>query len=632
MNSQYDNAYADTNVYGHAVKLLQEVAREPGAIHLDFGCGYGRMAEVIRDEVGARYIGIDIDEDALVSLKERGFEVMFLDLTDPAAAIEGLEKFLPKDFPVQSMSIIDTLEHLPEPKKTIKALHEVALKHNCPLVVSVPNFSHADIGYRLAVGKFDYTEAGLLDHTHRMYFTEKGLRSFMSGNGFHEIAECDVVMNHSDQAFPKEMAPVATGTPLNQLLEGIRSGADAFGHVNQFVRMYLGGPPAVVPELIDSTASTQTDEQWFLTVVTRTQGRRIEELRETMLCLMAQEDQNFHVLIMGHNLDLKRQLAVEKVISDLPVSFQSRVELVRVEGGARALPLNEAFARSKARYVAMLDDDDIVFGHWTKTFKKLSEANRGKLLRTVCLVQRWRRLTVDGRKSVTAVGPFESPYPETFDLLDHLVENRSPLHSLAFPRSLYRDLGYRFDNELTTAEDWDFIVRVAPIAGVATSPEPTCIYRRWENGDHSAIAHDQDEWDFNYRKTLRKLDAAPILMPVGTTKKLRNMSREVEQLKAEVRRLSNAPVRPEILADDSESQYEEALRWRLHELLRSRSWRWTAPLRAIRAFWGGSRLNIEGLQLWRMRVSDLEHLIARIESSRSMRVSARLRRSGGKSR
>ena len=632
MNSQYDNAYSDANVYGHAVKLLSGIARAPGAIHLDFGCGYGRMAEVIRDQLGARYIGIDIDEDALLSLKARGFEVMFLDLTDPVAAVAGLEQFLPKDSPVHSMSIIDTLEHLPEPKKTVRALHEIALKHHCPMVTSVPNFAHADIGLRLAVGKFDYTEAGILDHTHRMYFTEAVLRSFMSRNGFHEVSECDVVMNRSDQAFPKELAPVATGTPLNQFLETIRDGADAYGHVNQFVRMYLGGPPGIGAEFVDSNAQTQPDEPWFLTVVTRTQGRRIEELRETMLCLMAQEDQDFHVLIMGHNLDVERQTAVEKVISDLPEAFQPRVELVRIEGGARALPLNEAFARSKGRYVAMLDDDDIVFGHWTKTFKGLSVTHPGRLLRTVCLVQRWRRLAVDGRKSVAAVGPFESPYPAAFDLLDHLVENRSPLHSLAFPRSLYRDLGYRFDNELTTAEDWDFIVRVAPIAGVATSPEPTCIYRRWENGDHSAVAHDQDEWDLNYRRTLKKLDSNPILMPAGTTKKLRSLSQEVEQLKAEVRRLSNAPVRPEVLVDDSESRYEEALRWKLHELLHSASWRWTAPLRGVRKLLGGSSLDIEQLQHWRMNAQDLEYLIATIEGSRSMRISAPLRKLGNSSR
>lgn len=626
MNPQYDNAFSDDNVYGHAVALLQTIDRPAGAIHLDFGCGYGRMAEVIRDRTGARYIGIDIDENALLDLKARGFETMYIDLTDPAGFIASIEQFLPRDAPVQSMSIIDTLEHLPEPRKTLRALHRIASTHSCPLIVSVPNFGHSDIGFRLAAGKFDYTEAGLLDHTHRTYFTDATLASFMAGNGFHQVSRRDVIMKQSDQAFPRDLAPIATGTPLNELLASLREGADAHANVNQFVRMYLPGPTGAVAPLIDSTATEQPDESFFLTVVTRTQGKRIPELREAMLCLLAQEDQDFHVLVMGHNLDVERQVAVEKVISDLPASFQERVQLVRIEGGERARPLNEAFARSRARYVAMLDDDDIVFGHWIKTFHELSKSNPGKLLRAVCLTQRWKRVETNGRKGLTAVGPLEAPYPATFDLMDHLVENRSPLHSLAFPKSLHRDLGFRFDNELTTAEDWDFIVRVAPIAGVAVSPEPTCVYRRWENGDHSQIAHDQDEWEFNYKKTLKKLDSAPILMPKGTSKKLRAMASESEQLKAEIRRLSNAPVRPELFVDDSESAYEEALRWRLHSLLHSRSWRFTAPLRALRAWTSGSSGSIEGMHLWRMKCADLEYLIGRIETSRSMKITRPVRR------
>lgn len=625
MNSQYDNAYAPDNVYGHAVKLIGEVAHSSGGIHLDFGCGYGRMAEVLRDEYGVRYIGVDVDVDALDALKARGFDAMFIDLSDPVAALVELKRYLPEGVPVESLSILDTLEHLSEPTKSLKALYEISRQFAAPLIVSVPNFGHADIGFRLAAGKFDYTEAGLLDHTHRTYYTDTSLTAFMKRNGFHQTASRDVVMRRSDQAFPKELAMIAAETPLNQLLEGLRVAADPYSHVNQFVRMYVAGPIGVTNVLIDSNAATQPDEEFFLTVVTRTQGKRCEELREAMLCLMAQESQDFHVLVMGHNLDHSRQLAVEKVISDLPVEFQKRVELVRVEGGGRAAPLNEAFAKSRGRYVAMLDDDDLVFGHWTKTFQELAKEHTGKLLRATCMTQSWRRMERGSTRAMAAVGPLETRYPSKFDLMDHLIENRSPLHSLAFPKSLYRDLGFRFDNELSTAEDWDFIVRVAPIAGVASSPEVTCIYRRWENGDHSQVAHDPEEWAFNYQKTLKKLDDSPILMPVGTTKKLRAMATEIEQLKAEVRRLTNAPVRPELLEDDSESQYLEALRWKLHSLLQSRSWKITAPLRVVRQWFGGSRINLENLQLWRMNAKDLEYLILRVEGSRSMRLTGAVR-------
>lgn len=628
MNSQYDNAYAVDNVYGHVVSLLADLKRTPGGVHLDFGCGFGRMAEVIRDELGARYIGVDIDADALDHLKARGFETMFIDLTDPDEALTRLKQYLPTDVPLESMSIVDTLEHLSEPAKSLKALRQLAIEHACPFVVSVPNFGHRDIALRLAAGKFEYTEAGLMDHTHRTYFTDQSLDLFMKQNGLHEIAQRDVLLKKSDQAFPRDLATVAAGTPLNELLTAIRERSDHFAETNQLVRMYVGSVPGATAALYDSAHPDKQREPWFLTVVTRTQGKRIAELREALLCLMAQEDQDFNVLVVGHDLDLERQRNIEVVLSDLPVHFQQRVELVRVQGGSRARPLNEAFRRAKGRYVAMFDDDDLVFGHWVKTFKQLAETNPGKLLRTVCVTQEWRRL-IDAQgytRSVTAIGPFVPRYPDSFDLIDHLVENRTPLHSLAFPRSLFTDLGFRFDENLTTAEDWDFIVRVAPLAGVATSKEPTCVYRRWENGEHSASLHDQEEWMHNYRSTLKKLDSAPILLPAGTTRKLRNMAHEIEALREEVRRLSNAPVRPELMHDDGHSRYEEALRWRLHELMCSKSWRYTAPLRKMRSMLGGgSTLNAGSLQLWRMNSKDLEYLIGMIESSRSYKIAAPLR-------
>lgn len=627
MNSQYDNAYAVDNVYGHVVSLLAGLKRTPGGIHLDFGCGFGRMAEVIREELGARYIGVDIDSEALDHLKARGFETMFVDLTDPDAALALLNEYLPKDAPLESMSIVDTLEHLSEPAKSLKALRQLSVEHACPLVVSVPNFGHRDIALRLITGKFQYTESGLLDHTHRTYFIDQSLNNFMKGNGLHEIACKDVLLKHSDQAFPRDLAVVASGTPLNELLTSIRGCSDQFAETNQFVRMYVGSVPGVTPSLYDSAHPERHREPYFLTVVTRTQGKRIAELREALLCLMAQEEQDFHVLVIGHDLDVERQLSVEAVLADLPVHFQPRVELVRIHGGSRARPLNEAFQRAKGRYVAMFDDDDLVFGHWVKVFKQLAGSNPGQLLRAACVTQEWRRIVGQQGQtlSVTAAGPFLARYPDTFDLIDHLVENRTPLHSLAFPRSLFSDLGIRFDESLTTAEDWDFIVRVAPLAGVATSKELTCVYRRWENGEHSASLHDQEEWMHNYRTTLKKLDSAPILLPAGSTRKLRNMAQEIGMLREEVRRLSNAPVRPELMKDEGHDQYEEALRWRLHELIQSKSWRYTAPMRKVRSMLGGRTLDIDSLQLWRMTGKDLEHLIELIENSRSFKFTAPLR-------
>ena len=43
-----------------------------GLVVMDFGCGRGVFAEHLK-ELGHKYIGVDIDRDALGGLSERGF-------------------------------------------------------------------------------------------------------------------------------------------------------------------------------------------------------------------------------------------------------------------------------------------------------------------------------------------------------------------------------------------------------------------------------------------------------------------------------------------------------------------------------------------------------------------------------
>lgn len=611
----YDNDFAPDNVYGHAAHLLGKFDLPRGGIHLDFGCGFGSIAETVRDELGLRYIGLDILETGLDSLKQRGFEVLYFDLFDPDAGCELLDKWLPPGVPVVSISCLDTMEHLPEPEKALGLLRRVAGKYGCPLVLSVPNVGHRDIGFRLLASKFEYTESGLLDHTHYQYFTEETLTDRMARQGWHEAYRNDVLMEASDQNFPPDQPLLSGGTPINSMLRYLRGQAGSTDTVNQFVRVYLPSAPVRNDNDVDTDVP-------FLTVVTRTQGQRIASLRETLLCLSAQSDQDFEVLIVGHSLTLDQQLRVERVIADQHASMRAKTRLVKVDQGERAAPLNAAFAEARGRYVAMLDDDDLVFGHWLETFKQLHARNPGKLLRATAVSQKWDKIPWDGTELATRCkSGFKAEYPESFDLFDHLIENRSPLHSLAFPRSVYHDLGFRFDETLTTAEDWDFIIRTAPITGVAESKEITCVYRRWENVTNSATMHDEHEWKTNYQHTLRKVDSIPLLLPVGYTRRVRELMHEVDRLRGGYTQY-HAPDGSTSLTK-TEADYLEALRWRLHELTHSRSWRYTAWIRNFRSFLAGRKP--AEIRIWRYTVHDLEYLIHSIENSSTWRYTSILR-------
>ncbi len=222
----YDNGFSDQNVYGHIANLFARFKPAEGSYFLDFGCGFGRLAEVIEARHSVKYLGFDINEPGIDSLRSRGFQAHYLDLGDVDAAYEKVSIILPEGAKVAALCTIDTLEHLPDPLSALKLYAKIARAQSAPLLVSVPNVAHADIGAKLAVGRFDYTEAGLLDHTHMQYFTSDRFTSLMQDGGWHEVHRHDVTMIKSDQHFPAQLPVLAPKAPLavleDQLAEGFR--------------------------------------------------------------------------------------------------------------------------------------------------------------------------------------------------------------------------------------------------------------------------------------------------------------------------------------------------------------------------------------------------------------------------
>ncbi|WP_243039095.1 methyltransferase domain-containing protein [Dyella sedimenti] len=613
----YDNPFHRDNVYGHTLSLLLEHSGAHNGVHLDIGCSYGRIAEHIRDQLGREYIGFDLDEQALGSLVERGFRTERIDLSDIDAA-ERIIRTTIDGRHVASLSIIDTLEHVLNPDAVVSMLRRIAIEHSAPLVMSVPNVAHRDVGAKLAFGKWDYTDTGLLDITHLRFFTETSVRELMRGAGWHLVSTKYVFAAKSDQHFPNLHPALAEATPLHDLLIGLRNQVDDCAKVNQFVGLYLPGP-AIQGEAPNSRESESKPP--FLSVITRTQGTRLDTLRDVLLCLSAQSSQDFEVCIIGHKLSPEAKLAVERVIDDTHAEFKARIRLISVDDGNRTRPLNVGFEAARGDYVAILDDDDIVLGHWVEKFEAVAAANPGRVLRLGNVAQLWQPVhTTHGSKTVRSVGSPEACFPFEFDFFQHLVENSTPPVSLAFPRACFADLRIRFDESLTTTEDWDFLMRTAEVCGVASDKEITSIYRKWDNAASSYTVHSQDEWRNNHFAIWRKLDAKPLLLDSGSATRLRYL---VDDWNRNHRgRVGHAPD-PEL---DS-TRYENALREQIHIMLRSRTWLIGAPLR-LAAWLRGRRFSYP--MLWAMQAPQLENYIAQIRTSRSWRFGQWVKKQTGR--
>jgi glycosyltransferase involved in cell wall biosynthesis len=234
----------------------------------------------------------------------------------------------------------------------------------------------------------------------------------------------------------------------------------------------------------------------FLSVVMRTRGQRAALLRDALVCLSGQVDQNFEVLIFIHDPDNDEVASsIRSLVNDEVPEISSRVQVHESHGASRSRPLNDAVAMASGEYLAFFDDDDLLLANWVSTFVELAREHPGRVLRSVLVDQEFAHEQWGSDLGLIANGPIHFAYPEAFSVHSHLLGGATPFHGFAFPRSVFDALGLRFDETMSVFEDWDLQLRASAILGVASSPEVTAIYRRHHSVDNSLMLHSAVERD-----------------------------------------------------------------------------------------------------------------------------------------
>ena len=595
--------------YGHAVRLVESHGHR--GVVLDLGCGYAAVGEVLRD-AGWQYVGGDRDADAVADIVSRGLEGHVVDL----AAGEGLAGRLTDLIAgrrVGAVMMLDIIEHLPDPNAVLGALAELSWSLatdgvDAPvLVTSIPNVAHFDLAAKLVGGRWDVTPSGLLDRTHLQMFTEQRVIAELAWFGWQECGRDDVIMEHSDQWFPPDHPFLVEGGPVHDHLRSLRSAADPNMAVNQFVRAYrlVEGPSvsdrhspmpatAVVP-VGDPAVGTP-----FLSVLTRTTGTNPSMLAEALTCLAAQTLKDIEVIVLVHGEDDGAFESSGSVAASFEEGFASRVRLEQVRGGSWAAPFNLGLELARGRYVAFLDEGDLVTADWAERFAEGAARAPGKLVRSVCFARHARRRApaeeVMGTLPVTLTKPL-AEFGQRFDGLSSLAMDATPISSFAMPRSLVTELHIAFDEQLAYYAQWDFLVRAALVVGVEDTGHVTSIKLRWDDTDSTPGAVPPEAREREYVTMFARLDATPLLLPAGSATELsllggnEGLAKAFESDRAELEEMRGA------LAEARETLRRETLGMQAHvaylerraqqaerardELLTSEFWRLTAPLRAL---------------------------------------------------
>jgi 2-polyprenyl-3-methyl-5-hydroxy-6-metoxy-1,4-benzoquinol methylase len=78
----------------------------------------------------------------------------------------------------------DVLEHLADPAAVLRRCL-ASLKDDGKIIVSVPNVANFVVRLSLLLGRFDYSDRGILDRTHLRFFTLKTLTKLLQETGFN---------------------------------------------------------------------------------------------------------------------------------------------------------------------------------------------------------------------------------------------------------------------------------------------------------------------------------------------------------------------------------------------------------------------------------------------------------------
>jgi glycosyltransferase involved in cell wall biosynthesis/2-polyprenyl-3-methyl-5-hydroxy-6-metoxy-1,4-benzoquinol methylase len=507
----YQHEYVPLSIYGHVVSLLRDQAIAPG-VHLDIGCGYGAIAEPVREELGLTYLGFDLAEDGLDSLRRRGFEVHNIDLLQPEQAEAVIRKVV-GERRIASLSFLDTLEHLTNGAAVVAMLRRLADPDAAPLVLSVPNVTHKDLALKLIIGRWDMTEAGLLDFTHVGFYNRRRLSRLMASVGWRETQARDWLLEHSDQEFPLSAPTLNPAPPLGHFLRRLIDQANPAAIVNQFVRLYEIDTPQALPLLDDRTEPSGR----FLSVIVAVQEDQIQRLKPLLRSLSKQTHQDFEVVVVVHPCQEISSKALGSVIARLPVSFRRRVCPIAQLHEHRVHALNAVLPEVAGQYVVFLRNSDLVHANWCATFAELASHASGTVVRVGAVT--------DERSPANNGGDRPSqgklvPALASSELFPLPLERPPSIANVAMPAGLFRDLGLRFDSELGSAADWDLVTQSVMLCGLSSSDIAAVSF----NGElHVGLPEGDVVFDGADSRFLAKLNAHPLLLPIGTAERIQRV-------------------------------------------------------------------------------------------------------------
>lgn len=171
-----------------------------GASILEFGPGNGRMTKYLMGKKKCSVSIVELDKelyDYVIKIAKDGFYGNIEDY-------KWTKHFEGKKF--DYILFADVLEHLIDPKKTLEIVKDF-LKDDGEILITFPNIAHNSVLINLFNNKLEWTKYGLLDATHKTFYTQDGFEQIFNEVGlfisredftFNEVGNNEIDSHYED--------------------------------------------------------------------------------------------------------------------------------------------------------------------------------------------------------------------------------------------------------------------------------------------------------------------------------------------------------------------------------------------------------------------------------------------------
>lgn len=175
--------------YRHRRENISAFLDKGGHRLLDVGCGAGQFGAYLKQHgYAAEVVGIEKDPKAAEEATAHLDQVFRVDLNGTTIS----ELLAPAGIETGSFDVVvcaDVLEHLVDPWQTLSGLSEY-LAPGGKVIASIPNVRHWSVWLPLLLkGRWDYTDAGIMDRTHLRFFTRATMRELFVMAGLDVVED-----------------------------------------------------------------------------------------------------------------------------------------------------------------------------------------------------------------------------------------------------------------------------------------------------------------------------------------------------------------------------------------------------------------------------------------------------------